>query len=237
MVETLYSKPGVVYSDKCFDAGLAEFASEKPRAPKLSPNWRVAEARTDSSTDSRIAKLGGRVLEGILSIPAGYVGNSSVLRFLLPEGLASEYAKIATDMNRNNQWFVYREALDSSLHAFSESTRRGIKIEADEVNGNYVHISLDDFGESPLALALYGGWTGDIAKRIKKVEEHANWLRNFQAVKKNGVRLYVPGDKEVNGEGKPIDTQLWSGGSDCGFGLDADSRNLDDDYGVFGVLD
>ena len=236
-VETLYSTASIVYSDRCFDQGLAELASIKPRGAKLAPNWRVAEARTNSQPDDRIAKVGGRVLEGVLSIPAGYVGNSQVLRYLLPAGLASEYAKKATQINRGGNWVAIREDIPNPLNALSKAIKSGIEIRPEEVRDNMVRIPLKNLGQDSRGLALYGGWNGDKATKLQRVDAHAKWLGQFKVAEKEGVRLFVPSDDTVNGVGKPVDTQFWSAGSDRGFILVGDGRYLDSDFGVFGVLD
>jgi len=233
--ETLYSKANIAYSDKCFDKGMAELGSLKPRGAKLAPNWRVAGARSDSQPTDKIAKVGGRVLEGIMAIPAGYLGNSKVLRYLVSVGLASEYAEKATQMNSDGKWFSARG--DLSADALSQAIRSGIEIKAEELEGNFVRIPLKSLGKDARAIALYGGWNGDNTLRMQIAENHAKWLTQFEPVEKEGIRLFVPSDEEVKDVGKPVDAQIWSAGSGYGFNLRGNDRSLDVDAGVFGVLD
>ncbi len=140
-------------------------------------------------------------------------------------------------MNRENNWFTLREELPNSLKALSQAIKSGIEIKPDEIKDNMLRIPLEDLSRDSRGLVLYGGWNGDEALRTQRANAHVEWLRKFEVAKKEGVRFFVPSDEIVNCVNKPIDTQIWSAGSDIGFNLEGSYGNLDDDYGVFGMLD
>ena len=227
-MDSLYgNKDRVTRNNLSFADGVAEVGG----AEHVSPLWIAQEERPKWMKGEDVY---GRVKEGIVVVPEGYIANPAPFRALVQFGLPLINPKQAVEANTAGRLYSPDE---ESAKGILKALRSAVVIDERDIKDNILELMLGEFTgkHKKYTLALYGG-EGTQEQRIKRVENARDYFgTHFQKAKKinKSQKVFLPRiDSAVQGI---VGTQLLVGGLDYEFDLSGDNRGLQYAVGVFGV--